>query len=381
MRIHKTLNLATMQSDQLDSLRGASAIIVVLAHANQIFIAPNYYALVPWVGLLASSAVMVFFVLSGLLIFKSIEKNLERNKGEFSFSQFFYSRLLRLWPPLILALFLMAFFYLIAPLFFPSGTNNFLPAVGNYIARNGYFMEEKEMFGALFFLNGFFSITPSSNGPLWSLSIEFWYYVIAGLVVWKKKWWKASCYISALVIVWIGSTEQQFTYYLCVWWAGYLLGLLHSKEAIPSTKLLWILLVLFFSSAAVLASRYIFAVYSNNPIAQSFWLTAYFNISIGFGFSTMLALMFKGAIIFPTNFKSVAAYSYSLYILHFPIFLFIFGLAQPVLNGSLVINLIISTASFVGTIAIARILSRLVEDKETIRSLIKLLITTKPSTG
>lgn len=381
MRIHKTSNLATMQSDQLDSLRGAAAIIVVLAHANQIFIAPNYYTPVPLVGLLASSAVMVFFVLSGFLIFKSIEKNLERNKGEFSFSQFCYSRLLRLWPPLVLALFLMAFFYIIAPLFFPSGTNNFLPAIGNYIPRDGYFIEEKEIFGALFFFNGFFSTTPSSNGPLWSLSIEFWYYIIAGFVVWKKKWWKVPCYISALVIVWIGSTEQQFTYYLCVWWAGYLLGLLHSKQAIPSTKLLWILSTMFFSSAAVLASRYIFVAYSNNPIAQSFWLTAYFNISIGLGFSTMLALMFKGAIIFPTNFKSVAAYSYSLYILHFPIFLFIFGLTQPVLNGSLIINFVISTVSFVGAIAVARIFSRSVEDKETIRSLIKLFTAKKPFTG
>jgi len=35
----------------------------------------------------------------------------------------------------------------------------------------------------LLFQNGFHSATPISNGPLWSLSIEIWYYLIAAISV------------------------------------------------------------------------------------------------------------------------------------------------------------------------------------------------------
>jgi len=163
--------LRANESAQFDSLRGASAIAVVIGHSNQILIAPTYDGLSEWLGLLAQAAVMVFFVLSGFLICKSISGNIAKHQGYFSLTKYVGDRFIRIWPPLLFSLALMAFLYLLAPVVFPSGSNAFLAPTKNALVRTAFTFDLTQALGAGLALNGFFTDTPSANGALWSLSI------------------------------------------------------------------------------------------------------------------------------------------------------------------------------------------------------------------
>ena len=61
-------------SQQLESLRGISAIVVLFSHCFQAFIAPFDATFYSFVRLFGQAGVMMFFALSGYLIGYSIQK-------------------------------------------------------------------------------------------------------------------------------------------------------------------------------------------------------------------------------------------------------------------------------------------------------------------
>ncbi len=206
-----------------------SAFAVVIGHANQILIAPAYDKLNPVMGLLAQSAVMIFFVMSGFLIGKSVSSNIARHGGRFLLVKYLVDRVIRIWPPLFFSLAFIVCLYKLAPLFFPSGTNAFLPAPGHTLARTAFTSDPTQLYGAALMLNGFVTDTPSANGPLWSLSIEVWYYFLAAILAVPRGWWKVLALPFAGAVIWLGMNNEAFLYYLPVWWAGYLLAVLHNR--------------------------------------------------------------------------------------------------------------------------------------------------------
>jgi peptidoglycan/LPS O-acetylase OafA/YrhL len=122
--------------------------------------------------------VIVFFVLSGFVISWSID----RKKG-LQPCQYIFDRVTRLWSVAIPALVIGFSMDLIGRSINPSTyTDIFSP---NHLEMkyliSSFFMHE----------TWFFSIRPGSNGPFWSLSYEFFYYMIFGSVMlltsWKNK--------------------------------------------------------------------------------------------------------------------------------------------------------------------------------------------------
>lgn len=89
-------------SAQINSIRGISALIVLFAHCNQIIISPAHHELYAIFGIIAQSSVMVFFVLSGFLIGKSLTRNASSENG-FSLARYTIDRANRILPPLIFA--------------------------------------------------------------------------------------------------------------------------------------------------------------------------------------------------------------------------------------------------------------------------------------
>ena len=61
-------------SQQLESLRGMSAIVVLFSHCFQAFVAPFDASIYSFVRLLGQAGVMMFFALSGYLIGHSLQK-------------------------------------------------------------------------------------------------------------------------------------------------------------------------------------------------------------------------------------------------------------------------------------------------------------------
>jgi peptidoglycan/LPS O-acetylase OafA/YrhL len=150
----------------LDALRIFAAFAVFLGHTNfQWFfgnssIGPNN----------GQDYVIIFFVLSGFVIAWSIDK-----KKTLSFKQYLFDRLTRLWSVIIPALFFGYILDYFGRLLNPSTYNSIFAFnhTGIKFLASSFFLQE----------SWFYSIRPGSNGPFWSISYEFFYYLIFGSIM------------------------------------------------------------------------------------------------------------------------------------------------------------------------------------------------------
>ena len=149
-----------------DFLRFSAAIVVLLSHWNRFL--PNIS--LPFPG---KDAVIVFFVLSGFVV-AYVADTREDDWREFAISR--YSRIISvLLPALILGVFL-------TPVEGTAGWHSWRE-IGNAAgpsALNAFFL------GQLWFLN----VTPPNNNPAWSLNYEAWYYLLFGLAVFTRGYWR-----------------------------------------------------------------------------------------------------------------------------------------------------------------------------------------------
>lgn len=142
----------------LDASRFLAALVVFIFH----FIALDLIT-IDFKITFAREAVMIFFVLSGYVIaFVSAQK-------ERTFKVYIFNRLSRLYSVVIPALILTVVLDSIAI--------NLAPEL--YDQRTHESIIERLMISVLF-LNQIWNLTvmPLSNGPFWSISFEFWYYLI-----------------------------------------------------------------------------------------------------------------------------------------------------------------------------------------------------------
>ena len=114
--------------------------------------------------------VIIFFVLSGFVITWSVDQ-----KEALSFKQFAFDRLTRLWSVALPALIIGFILDLSGRAISPETYQNI------FVAR---YHEIKVLISGLFLHEcWFFSISPGSNAPFWSLSYEFLYYMIFGSIM------------------------------------------------------------------------------------------------------------------------------------------------------------------------------------------------------
>ncbi len=158
--------------DSLESLRGLAALLIVFHHL------PAWYVPAYEVGFVRHSYLMVefFFVLSGFVLFHSYGTLIA---NRFDFLRFMFLRFGRLYPVhvtfLLLYLGLETAKYIAATKYGIVGGNT-RPFVENSI---GAFFEHLFLVQAL----GFSSHALTFNIPSWSISTEFYTYVVFGLSV------------------------------------------------------------------------------------------------------------------------------------------------------------------------------------------------------
>ncbi len=165
---------------------------------------------------------MVFFVLSGFLVGGSVIRG--RMEDRWSWSLYLINRLTRLWVVLIPAL-------ILGSIWDHSGIHIFGVAGiygGHAQANVGRVpvlprLSASVMLGNALFLQGIYAPTFGSNGPLWSLSNEFWYYLLFPLMVpaflLRKFDWSTVLYASAGLII-VFAIGWPICLYFLIWLLG-----------------------------------------------------------------------------------------------------------------------------------------------------------------
>ncbi len=171
-------------SIHLDALRGVAAVGVCFSHLRDFFFLdyprlPHHNALLAATYLatgLGHQWVIVFFVLSGYLVGGSVLRSMALDR--WSWKSYLLNRLTRLYTVLFPALVLGGLLDFAGIHLFgtagiysgKTGTHELLYSVSSRLTL-------PILAGNYAFLQGIFVPTFGSNGPLWSLANEFWYYI------------------------------------------------------------------------------------------------------------------------------------------------------------------------------------------------------------
>ncbi len=313
--------------ESLSAFRGLAALLVSLCHLEQIFLRPYTKLFSPYASLLAQGSVMIFFVISGYSITASISGLIDKPNPCY---EYFIRRFCRVMPPLITAILLMFLLFSLAPHFFASGNNEFIKQTN--LARAGLFFDTVKALGALLFLNGFITATPEANGPLWSLSYEVWLYVIFFGISYafynraKKSFIIAIATYFAMVFF-DKSGNWLFLKYSLIWYLGAACRIIFQSK--NSTLMIYIRLTRNFLILSLLTSLFIGYRYVESGMKIDI---STFNVCVGISFSTYLMANLKQPLLKKTmisqSLVKAADFSYTLYLIHFPLYLFIFGITQ-----------------------------------------------------
>lgn len=279
------MRLPERQSQYLDAWRGGAAIAVLVGHSFQVFQTDPS----PIWGAAATGAVMVFFVLSGFLIRKSLDSCMTKSDP----ARFVAARVNRIAVPFLFSIALTIALWAIAPAVFQTGDRTFpVPT-----ARTGFSLQYLP--STVLLVNGFFGGTLSANGPLWSLSCEVWYYALALLLTLKR--WRWLGLVIAAVLTW---RSIGFAILGSIWALGFFL------QTIPRLPK-WLMVL-------PLGGLGLFLAAPTSEVALYVW-----EVSAGIGFAAHLANLSKAP---PRTWISPSAeWSYTLYVIHFPLLLFAYG--------------------------------------------------------
>lgn len=309
----------------LDGLRGFAALYIVFHHARLVcwesyysgyLKHPNLYNRFDKVCLYfftffkyGSCAVTLFFVLSGLVIHhKQAHQIQESENFRFDLRSYLKNRIRRIFPPLIFCILLMVIL---------ASTTTFC-----FLQPYPDNLSAKTIFANLTFItNPFFSVA-GNNFPLWSLRVEWWIYMAYPLLLLinRRKIYLGYLIvlITSIILYYLNFNRQYFwieTFlYLPTWCIGaYIADVL--SERIKFFKFLNILLILL-PISLILQGKY------NDFISDFMFGIGLLPVFI-FLLSDRKSLAKDIINKLIGRFKFFSGFSYTLYIIHFPIQAFI----------------------------------------------------------
>jgi peptidoglycan/LPS O-acetylase OafA/YrhL len=317
----------------LDLIRGVSAIAVMLYHLRGLFFVDFPFlidkSLLP-AGLYAVTgyghqAVMVFFVLSGYFIGGSVMNSVR--KRQWTWRTYVVNRLTRLQLVLFPALLLGAIWDQIgmriaqAASFYYGGLYKFYAPSVSLRSTIPIFI------GNILFLQGLVSPVFGSNGPLWSLSYEFWYYILFPACVLAAAAWpgiriRIAYFGFTVLLLWL--CGPQISLYFLIWLMGALVSRLRLATVLMVPRAQLVLSVgtglIFFGVLAWNRTHR----FSSQFVTDSV---------LGLCFALWLYAMVLGSrddvsSAYADLAKKLAGFSYTLYLTHFPALLLLRGLVD-----------------------------------------------------
>lgn len=329
----------------LDILRGLAAFYVLVGHIKWLLwegysegykLHPEAYSFFGKIlvyGFSAFSfgheAVMLFFVLSGFVIHYSTY-NQSLKTESFSIGTYLYKRIKRIYPPFLLALLLT---WILDSIGRSSGYSIYSAAT-NFTSINANISSDltwETLLGNISMLQTLFVSVWGSNGPLWSLMFEWWFYIL---------------YIP---VFFINRRNPLATAFLIG-------GLFICSLFIPTHIYKWATVLNYFFAwyfGVIAADLYMNRIKGFKSITI---LLAYIIIVLGIGVRIIgagmsdyfVALFFTGVMYLSLHFYKRLYYfqllqplsdcSYTLYVVHVPIIVLLSGWLQQRLGGALPIH-------------------------------------------
>lgn len=381
--MHNPIKIDPQTSIFLDSIRGLSAIIVLFSHIIQIYVLPYLGTVTPLDDIsnfLASYAVMAFFIISGFVIATSILANIQKNEGRFDLREFLIGRLTRILPPLLFALLITYLVYLVISVFNLHGKVSFILPGDLSVIRDSASFDWRSIFGNLLFLQNIVpNVTaPVLNGALWSLSYEFWFYVLAMFFanwVVNKRIVLGGFVMMAIIVCLIYFRSFLFLTFFLTWCGGAVWAVLYHyhKENIKKIKLLALPLIL--GVAAIMMEQSGIGIFAMN--------IPYRNLYFAF-IQTLICLSLVLIVMEATEnlrtrqvnylgLNKTAKFSYTLYVIHFPLLMLGFSLFHPILHTlPMIVSFLVGSLLGILIILISSVLAKWVENKNGLRRFLRL---------
>jgi peptidoglycan/LPS O-acetylase OafA/YrhL len=293
----------------LDLVRGLAAVAVLVGHAVALRI---YTGPFPFSEMLQHNAVIVFFVLSGLVISSSIRRN------KYALSDYFIARMSRILPVSIPALLFAAGCYSIGH---ALGVPNFSAAHYASLSLRSFMMP-------LFFVSETaYGVGPAWDQPYWSLCYEESYYALFGCAMLlggpKRAIWCAAIAIIAgakillLAPIWLAGV--WLTYFGCARPVSLRAGIGYVAVAAAALPLIthfswhgseWASAVIGRTAAEIAPSQYFVTDYA-------------LGLAIGLGFigARPIAERFYPLLQkFERPIRALAGCTFTMYLFHWPLF-------------------------------------------------------------
>jgi peptidoglycan/LPS O-acetylase OafA/YrhL len=289
----------------LDLVRAAAAFVVLIGHAAQLRIYTGPY---PFTTMLQHNAVVVFFVLSGLVISSSVRH------GKVTLKSYTIARIARILPVSLPALAFSAAVF---------GVGKWMGAPN--INPPGYdILSLKSAILPIFFLSeSAFGSGPVANPPYWSLCYEIWFYALFGAALFLRG--KTRLMWIAMFAVLAGT---KILLLLPIWLVG--VWLAHSKIACRAPLWLGIVLIILSAASFPVATAFapraasIFEWYLPLNRGFSFFVASdsMLAVTVALGFIGLrpIAMAFRSLLSkYERPVRSLAGFSFTLYLLHWPI--------------------------------------------------------------
>ena len=372
-------------STLLASLRGWSALIVLLTHAFQVFVLP-WFGLFSWPHLLTSwlacYSVLTFFVVSGFMIAVSVH----RHSTSDGFAQWLFlrSRFLRIYPPLVGSIGLCAVIFFLFRGFGIHGAESFRLGDELFLSRERVEMGLSETASTLLLV---YTVVPLAsgpvqlNGPLWTLTYEWWFYIFAmfaGAAVIGRRVWFGLVPTGLVLLLFAKSPAGTLLWaFLTVWTAGCVLGVAYLKGLLEHsrTPLVFLAIALCAVMGVVAIGRGDTLQIVAEPLQRlgnrAHWTMALVAVLGACALGMAIRWRWRGI---PCG--SLADYSYTLYLFHYPILLLTFGLLHSWLHNfgvlpSVLCALLVSML----ILPIARLSASILEDRDLFGQLLSTVIT------
>lgn len=340
--------------DFIDVTRALAALIVVISHTQQLIIdrplSPGVmHQALSMLTSQGHNAVVVFFVISGFWIVRSVS----RAGDGFSLKDYLLARGVRLWIVLLPALLIGASIDSIGGAFFPSalygGAQGSVALTYSVADR----LNVITFLGNLLFLQDIAVPALGSNGALWTVACEFWYYIyfpLAWMAVRSKN--SLTIGIAALTVLLLPSLHL----FAC-WMLGGAVFVV-AERILHNRQFHWMLpasaLAVFCFTNAISKLLDWPPVVNDFALALSFAVFLVLGMRSGFGAAPRLSLLAALG----------SRSSYSLYAIHLPIVVFLANFFVPASRmpaGIYAWTLVVAIPAICVVLAIA--FSRVTEDQ------------------